>query len=97
MIAMKLITEEQVSKLKVGDTIKRYPYNGTPEKVFAEDRLKYIEAYTVRSITGSNQMVELVMTIETQSSFSKPGYVNRIFVVSPCLVTDKTWWVEDSS
>jgi hypothetical protein len=94
-MTMKLITEKQVTALKIGDTIKRYPYNGGPEETFDESRPKYIEAYSVRSITSTNKMIELVMTEETQSAFAMPGYVNRIFVVSDLLVAEKTWWVDD--
>lgn len=95
-MTMQLITEKQVAALKIGDTIKRYPYNGAPEEIFDEDRPNYIEAYTVRSVTSADKMIELVMTEETQSVFAMPGNVNRIFVVADRLVAEKTWWVGDS-
>jgi len=53
----KLVTLEQVSLLKKGDIIERYPSHGPSCDVFDESDKKHIDIYRIRSSNANNHML----------------------------------------
>lgn len=93
----KLVTLEQVSLLKKGDIIERYPSHGPSCDVFDESDKKHIDIYRIRSSNANNHMLELVMTGASIHMFCSPGDIGRLFIKSYNLLTDGIWWYEDSA
>lgn len=87
------ITSDLLLLLRVGDIIFRFPCDGEPENEFDEDSVGRIHSFQIRSINTKNDMVELVID-HPFFMFPSPGDINRLFIKSYELVTQKIWWIE---
>lgn len=93
----KLVTLAQVSLLKKGDIIERYPSHGPACDIYDATDKKHIDIYEIRSSNANNQMLELVMTGASVHMFSSPGDIGRLFIKSYDLLTDGIWWYDDNA
>lgn len=90
---IKLTTLQQVSQLKTGDIITKFPSMGTSEQLFDETRTKDIAAYEVKAINLSNNMLSLVTSANNPLISPSPNDIGRLFIHADNLVSDKTWWI----
>lgn len=58
----KICTAEQISQLKVGTVIKRFPSTGTHLDTFDKNRSTHIDTFIVKSIHPEHKMIGLAMT-----------------------------------
>lgn len=89
---VKLTTPEQVALLRKGDIVKKCATNINAKT--APGQKPKVDTYEVRSVNPGRQMIALVMTDDTQDLFSWPGDVNRLFIRSSNLISEKVWWFE---
>lgn len=88
----KLVTLAQVSSLKKGDIIERYPSYGESREVFDETDTTLIDAFEIRSFNQNNEMLELVMTGTSGFFLPLPGDTGRLFIKSYNLLGGGIWW-----
>ncbi len=89
----KISRPEQVSALRVGDILKRYPSKGAPENIFDVSRGKDIDTFEIQSINGIHKMIGLVMTGDSVNMFDLPGNIGRLFIHYIQLQEQDIWWV----
>ncbi len=92
-IHIKLTTPEQVSGLRKGDILKRFPANGAPQEIFDETQEDNTDIYTIQSINPTNKTIGLIMTVSSQTMFAWPGDMERLAITPYHLLSEKTWWI----
>lgn len=88
----KISTAEQVSQLKIGAIIKRFPSSGESVDVFDDKQIKHIDTFVIRSIHPENKMIGLVATGPSLPIFAPPGEIGRLFIHADQVVGQKIWW-----
>lgn len=88
----KISTQEQVSRLKVGNIIKRFPSCGQPEELFDSQKVGLIDIFVIKSIHPYNNMIGLVMTGASICLFASPVDIGRLFIHKDNLVKQNIWW-----
>ena len=91
----KLTTQAEVTSLRAGGTIKRFPNNSDDalQDTFDALRKKDIDTFTIRSINAETNMLSLVTTHEANDHFASTVMVGRLFISQADLVGQKVWWV----
>jgi hypothetical protein len=89
----KIATPLQLSDLKIGDIITRYPTDGEPTDVFDNNQPRNTNAFQIRSLSTA-KVLELVEPDNTVAVFASAGDVRRLFMKSEDILADNVWWFQ---
>lgn len=91
----KLTTPGQITQLRKGDIIKRFPYNSvddSPRATFDESSPNNIGSYEIRSI-NQDGVFSLVDANVKSLAFASPVDMGRLFIKGTDLIAEKVWWI----
>jgi hypothetical protein len=91
----KIATSLQLSDLKIGDIITRYPTDGEPTDVFDNDQPRNTDVFQVRSLS-INKVLELIAPDRSVPVFASAGDVRRLFMRSEDILSDNVWWLQSA-
>jgi hypothetical protein len=93
---VKLTVTAQLSRLRAGDIIKRFPFNSiddTPQDTFDESSTAHIMAYEIRSINQRDDIFSLIGSHVRTLAFAAPVDIARLFIRGRDLIAEKVWWI----
>lgn len=88
----KITTDEQLRRLRPGDTIIRYPVNGDTAPAFDEGPETLTDIYQVSVIDPGNDMVHLIAPAPGTLA-NLTNRVRKLFIYRPLLLSQGVWWL----
>lgn len=94
---IKLTAPDQVAQMRVGDMIKRFPFNSTDDRpldFFDENQARHINTYEIRAIDYTNSIFSLVEANFRSIVCASAVDIGRLFIKAADLITEKVWWID---